>query len=222
MRVLIAEDDEVVREVLATVVEDDGHEPLVAADGEAAWALFRDEGADVVLTDWRMPGCPGVELCRRIRAHAGRPYAYVVLVTALGDRDHMLQGREAGADDFLGKPFDLGDIEARLRVAERVLVLLREREGLLRLEAVLLAARTAQHHLNNQLALTVGYAELLAIDPRLPVVLRPRAEESARGARAAAETVARLQRITSLDEEDQGGPGPILDLRRVTGSPADA
>jgi PAS domain S-box-containing protein len=83
-----------------------------------------------------------------------------------------------------------------------------------RLEGVLLAARTAQHALNNQLALTVGYADVLAADPRLPPDLREVANEALSGAQAAAGTVEQLQRITHLDEIDQAGPGPVLDISR--------
>jgi hypothetical protein len=83
-----------------------------------------------------------------------------------------------------------------------------------RLEGVLLAARTAQHALNNQLALTVGYADVLAADPRLPPDLRQVANEALSGAQAAASTVEQLQRITRLDEIDQAGPGPVLDISR--------
>jgi PAS domain S-box-containing protein len=83
-----------------------------------------------------------------------------------------------------------------------------------RLEGVLLAARTAQHALNNQLALTVGYADVLAADPRLPPDLREVANEALSGAQAAAGTVQQLQRITHLDQIDQAGPGPVLDISR--------
>jgi PAS domain S-box-containing protein len=83
-----------------------------------------------------------------------------------------------------------------------------------RLEGVLLAARTAQHALNNQLALTVGYADVLAADPRLPPDLREVAHEALNGAQAAAGTVQQLQQITRLDEIDRAGPGPVLDIPR--------
>jgi PAS domain S-box-containing protein len=79
-----------------------------------------------------------------------------------------------------------------------------------RLEGVLLAARTAQHALNNQLALTVGYTDVLAADPRLPPDLREVAQEALNGAQAAVETVQQLQQITRLDEVDRAGPGPVL------------
>ena len=83
---------------------------------------------------------------------------------------------------------------------------------LARLEGALLAARTAEHALNNQLALTVGYADMLATDPRLPPDLFELVQEALHGAQAAVATLAQLQEITRLEEVDQAGPGPILDL----------
>jgi CheY-like chemotaxis protein len=79
-----------------------------------------------------MPRLDGVQLCRCVRARLGAPYTYFILLTALGDADHRIAGMQAGADDYLAKPFNLSDIEARLIAAERVTVLHRRREALLR------------------------------------------------------------------------------------------
>jgi CheY-like chemotaxis protein len=86
-----------------------------------------------VVSDWMMPRMDGVQLCRCVRARLGAPYTYFILLTALGDAEHRLAGMQAGADDFLAKPFNLSDIEARLIAAERVTVVHRRREALLRL-----------------------------------------------------------------------------------------
>src|SRR6267378_267348 len=132
MRVLIAEDDVGIRELLHDLIERQGHTATTARDGEEAWAIFNAQGADVVISDWLMPRVEGPELCRRVR-DSDAPYAYFILLTALGDQQHHLTGRKSGADDYLAKPFDMEDLSARMVTAERVITLHRRREALLRL-----------------------------------------------------------------------------------------
>lgn len=126
MRVLIAEDDNVSRLILLRAVQKFGHECLAARDGLEAWELFQDSDVDMVISDWMMPGMDGIELCRRIRAEDGRPYTYFIFVTALGDKEHLIAGITAGADDYLTKPFDPDELQIRLITAARVTVLHRQ------------------------------------------------------------------------------------------------
>ena len=120
MRVLIADDDVVVRMVLSATVSKLGHEAFEADDGGQAWASYQTHQPDVVVTDRMMPGLDGIELCRRIRnSDAGR-YTYVVVVTGHSARHDVLEGFEAGVDDYLVKPVDAFDLEVRLLAAARV------------------------------------------------------------------------------------------------------
>jgi len=118
MRVLIAEDDTGIRDLLHDLIERQGHTVTVARDGEEAWGLFTEHGADVIVSDWLMPRVEGPELCRRVRDHDS-PYAYFILLTALGDQQHHLTGRKSGADDYLAKPFAREELIARLRALLR-------------------------------------------------------------------------------------------------------
>src|SRR3954447_21671492 len=122
MKVLVVEDGRTTRMMLRAAVERLGHDCLAAADGTEAWEVFRREGADVIISDWLMPGIEGPELCRLVRAHPG-PYTYFILLTAFGDRSHALEGMQAGADDYLSKQLDVNDLQLRLIAAERVTAL---------------------------------------------------------------------------------------------------
>jgi two-component system cell cycle response regulator len=121
LRILIAEDDTVSRTILRRAVEKFGHECLAAEDGEKAWEIYRETpGVDAIISDWMMPGMDGLELCRKVRGEEREGYTYFIFLTALGDRDHLLRGLEAGADDYLGKPLDRDELQVRLISARRV------------------------------------------------------------------------------------------------------
>jgi two-component system, cell cycle response regulator len=121
LKILIAEDDAVSRMILRRSVERFGHECLVAGDGEEAWELYRENSeVDVIISDWMMPGMDGLELCRTVRGEVRDGYTYFIFLTALGDKEHLLIGLEAGADDYLSKPLDRDELQVRLISAYRV------------------------------------------------------------------------------------------------------
>ncbi len=123
LRVLIADDEPVSRLILQRAVQQCGHECQATANGAEAWELFQAAPFDVIITDWVMPQLDGLELCQRVRAQARATYTYIILLTALGDKAHFLEGMEAGADDYLAKPFDPEELRARLIAASRVVAL---------------------------------------------------------------------------------------------------
>ena len=346
MRVLIAEDDSGIRDLLHDLIERQGQAVTLARDGDEAWNIYREQGADVIISDWLMPNVEGPELCRRVREYDA-PYTYFIMLTALGDQQHHLTGRKSGADDYLAKPFDMEDLAARMVTAERVIQLHRRREALLhlarhvatatepsalfatlldqalqlsgleagvvsqvaddsesvvaqqlvgiseaeagpllsamrevaavaaaqrrpemqgssiavglmhegqllgtlalgtrdsrrtfnredaetletmgalcaaalasleraRLAGVLLAARTAQHELNNRLGVVLGYAEMLAEYPGLPDSMNELVTEIVNGAKELAETVDQLRRVTRIRETPRPSlTGPTLNL----------
>jgi two-component system, cell cycle response regulator len=121
LKIIIAEDDAVSRTILRRAVEKFGHECLAAEDGAKAWELYKETpGVDAIISDWRMPGMDGLELCRKVRGEERRGYTYFIFLTALGDRNHLLMGLEAGADDYLSKPLDRDELQVRLISARRV------------------------------------------------------------------------------------------------------
>ena len=126
MTVLIAEDEPVSRRLLERAVRKFGHEAVAAGDGETAWEYFSRGDFGFVITDWVMPGIDGLELCRRIRSVARPNYVYIIMVTSCDGPEDLLTGMEAGADDFLIKPFDVPELQVRMRAAERILKLQQE------------------------------------------------------------------------------------------------
>jgi diguanylate cyclase (GGDEF)-like protein len=126
VKILIADDSATPRLLLKRELERLGHECLVAEDGLQAWEAFQGSGVDAVISDWMMPGLDGDELCRRVRADPNAPYAYFVLLTSLDDKRHIVAGMEAGADDYLTKPFGHEELETRLIAAARVSALHRK------------------------------------------------------------------------------------------------
>jgi two-component system cell cycle response regulator len=126
MRILIAEDDAVPRMILKLSVEKFGHECLVAEDGSQAWDMYQNASVNVVISDRVMPGMDGIELCCRIRETPKPGYTYFIFLSAMGEREESFAGLQAGADDYLTKPFDPDDLRARLLVAARITELHRQ------------------------------------------------------------------------------------------------
>ena len=122
MKILAVEDDSVARAVLRQALRRLGHDVVEAADGEEAWTLLQNDPARVVVSDWMMPRCDGLELCQRVRHRAGAEYIYFILLTGRdATADNQKEAADAGVDDFLTKPLDFAELWTRLRVAARIL-----------------------------------------------------------------------------------------------------
>ncbi|MHB8329902.1 MAG: response regulator transcription factor, partial [Acidimicrobiales bacterium] len=115
-RILLVEDDERIRASTRLALEDEGYEVDEAADGEAALERFADHAADVVLIDLMLPGMDGFECCRQLRRISAVP---VIMVTARTDTNDVVAGLEAGADDYVTKPFVAKELAARIRALLR-------------------------------------------------------------------------------------------------------
>ena len=126
-RILIVDDDPRMRELLADMVESLGHQPVCVPDGVAALAAVTSQPPDLVLSDVSMPGLNGFESCRRLKADPRTRLIPVVLITGIGD-EFKLQGIEAGADDFLAKPFSPGELRVRIRALLRMKAFIDELE----------------------------------------------------------------------------------------------
>lgn len=122
-RVLVAEDDPVTRLLLCSFLKKRGHEVFSAKDGEQAWSLYVSHRPSLVISDWRMPRLDGLGLCRRIREDNNDKYTIVLILTSTTDKEAMIQGFAAGADDFMTKPLDPVELEWRIYSGLRVMEL---------------------------------------------------------------------------------------------------
>ncbi|MBU6428569.1 MAG: diguanylate cyclase, partial [Cyanobacteria bacterium REEB65] len=126
MRIMIAEDDPVSCLILQKSIEKLGHQCVIATNGDEAWKLFQMYRADVIISDWVMPGLTGPELCQKVRTSQSVGYTYFVLLTSLAEKQNYIDGMQAGADDYLTKPLDRDDLQMRLIAATRVTSLHRQ------------------------------------------------------------------------------------------------
>lgn len=122
--ILVAEDDAVTRRRLAFLLKKNGYTVDLAEDGETAWRLFQENPYPIVLTDWSMPGMDGPDLCKLIREFEHEnEYTYLILITGKTEKSKVAEGLASGADDYVTKPFDSGELLARLRTGQRIISL---------------------------------------------------------------------------------------------------
>jgi len=124
-QILVVDDSPVYRKLVEHTLEA-AYSPLFAKSGQEALNLFKLHSPSIVLTDWMLPDFSGLELCERIRASAQRGYTYIIVLTGKTEKDSVVKGLTAGADDYLTKPFDPGELLARIGVGCRTVELHRE------------------------------------------------------------------------------------------------
>ena len=124
MKILVAEDDLVTRRILEAYLAKWGYEVVMVADGQEAWRILQqDDAPRLAILDWMMPGMDGTSICREVRKLNLQPYIYLILLTARGYKEDVIEGLEAGADEYLTKPFDPYELKARLRSGARIVEL---------------------------------------------------------------------------------------------------
>jgi len=122
MKILIVDDDPISRRILEANLLEWGYELMVASDGLEAWEILqKTESPNLIISDWMMPRMDGLALCREIRNMEKSEYIYFIILTAKGEKKDIIRGLEAGADDFLTKPFNQEELKYRTRIGERVL-----------------------------------------------------------------------------------------------------
>lgn len=165
MKILIAEDDNISRRILKTILKRWGYGVVSVCDGREAWTRLQEKDAPrLVILDWMMPEMDGIEICRRVRRINNVEPMYIILLTARDDKKDIIKGLEAGADDYIAKPFDKDELRARVNVGRRVVELqsaLIEKE---KLQVICEMAGAVCHELSQPMQVISGNSELLLMD----------------------------------------------------------
>jgi sigma-B regulation protein RsbU (phosphoserine phosphatase) len=122
-KILIADNDLIALRLLRVALSDWGYEVITCADGNEAWDALQNNDISVALLDWVMPEIDGLELCRRLRPHKTENYTYVIILSANSSLDDMIKALDAGADDYMYKPYDLEELHSRMKAGERIVKL---------------------------------------------------------------------------------------------------
>jgi sigma-B regulation protein RsbU (phosphoserine phosphatase) len=123
MKILIAEDEKTSRKILERILTKTEQDVVAVEDGLKALASIEKDVPDMLITDWMMPDLNGLELCRRVRGLNLSSYVYIILLTALTEKERITEGLDMGADDYITKPFDRTELLARVRAGERIIQL---------------------------------------------------------------------------------------------------
>ncbi|HTB73585.1 MAG TPA: diguanylate cyclase, partial [Polyangiaceae bacterium] len=127
LKVLVVDDERDCCEAMEIAVRSLGYSCSTARDGIEAWEIYAANRADVILSDWKMPGMDGLRLCQKVREDgSSNSYTHFIFVTGNGDKAHFIHGMQAGADDYIAKPVDMDELQARLMAARRVVMIHRE------------------------------------------------------------------------------------------------
>jgi CheY-like chemotaxis protein len=200
--------------MLRTVLTRWGYEVNSVPDGEEAWNVLQlADAPQLLILDWIMPRIDGFTLCGRLRAKDRNEPLYIILVTSKGEPNDIVRGLEAGADDYVTKPYDLEELRARIGAGRRVLELLHEVARHQKLQGVLEMAGAVCHELNQPLHVVSGYSEMLLADfdsdePQAEILRIIKSQVDRIG-----ELTRRIMRITKYSTKDYlGGRHAIVDI----------
>ncbi|MCR4441547.1 MAG: diguanylate cyclase [Peptococcaceae bacterium] len=121
-KILVAEDSKYYRKLLEETLKEWDYEVVLAGDGAQAWEILqREDSPQIVILDWIMPEMSGLEVCRAVREKLPKPYRYIILLSGMDGQENIFNGLEAGADDYIIKPFNQQELKYRLRIGQRII-----------------------------------------------------------------------------------------------------
>ena len=165
MKILIAEDNLTTRRILETILIKWNYDVISVCDGNEAWEKIQEKDPPkLIILDWMMPGLNGVEICRRLRRKDPREPMYIILLTARDEKNDIVEGLGAGADDYISKPFDTEELRARIDVGRRVIELqtaLLEKE---KLQVIFEMTGAICHELSQPMQAISGNSELMLMN----------------------------------------------------------
>ena len=217
MKILIAEDDLTSRNMLQAILGKWGYEVIVTCDGAEAYAALQQEDTpQLALLDWEMPVLDGAAVCRKLRTQKSYDPLYLILLTSRGNREDIVLGLEAGADDYITKPYDNHELRARISVGSRMIRLrneLRERD---KLQGMLEMAGAVCHELNQPLQSVSAFSELLLMnlgdnDPNLEMLKNIRG-----GIERLGKLTRKIMNITRYQSKPYLGKSKIIDIEAAS------
>lgn len=166
MKTLVVEDNAATRKLLEILLAKWGYEVKVAGNGQSALDIIgAPEPPRLILLDWIMPGMDGIELCRRIRrSHSGAETGHIIILTARGEKKDIVEGLQAGADDYVVKPFDAGELRVRIDAGRRIIELQDALDRRGKIQGVLEMAGAVCHEMNQPLQTVTGYLDLIMME----------------------------------------------------------
>lgn len=214
MRILLADDDVVSRRLVESLLEKWGHDVVACQNGEEARdILTKPDAPRMAILDWMMPDISGPDICRGVRALAHGEQFYLLLLTALGEADNIVAGLQAGANDYVSKPFNAGVLEARVNAGVRTLALRAEEVATARLKALMATAGAAAHEINQPLTIILGSIELWRQMGSLDDVAHRRLEAIDQAAKRIRDIVAKMSDVDQFVTTPYVGNSEIVDFK---------
>jgi sigma-B regulation protein RsbU (phosphoserine phosphatase) len=165
MKILIAEDDYTSRRILESVLQKWGYETISVDNGKDALdKLLEDDAPKFAILDWVMPRMDGIDVCTKLKQKQTNEVTYIILLTARDNKQDIIKGLEAGANDYISKPFDNDELHARIKVGKRIIELQQSLLEKDKLQVVLETAGMICHEINQPLMTISGYSEILLMD----------------------------------------------------------
>jgi len=213
MRILIAEDEAVSRRLLERKLLMWGYQVTVCSNGVDAWrALECEDAPHLAILNWMMPGMDGVQICREVRKQNRKHYTYVILLTARDQKEDIVEGIEAGADDYVTKPFNPHELNVRVRAGKRVLEMHAELFQREKLRGVVEMAGATCHEFNQPMQVISGYAELLLKQIPQTSPLHPKVVKIKEATEMMAQVTSKLQQITRYETREYFDGIKIIDI----------
>ncbi|HVP56894.1 MAG TPA: response regulator [bacterium] len=213
MKILIAEDDAVSRRLLERKLLTWGYQVVACSNGLDAWkALEQDDAPHLAILNWMMPGMDGVQICREVRKQQRKHYTYMILLTARDQKEDIVEGIEAGADDYVTKPFNPHELNVRVRAGKRVLEMHDELFQREKLRGVVEMAGATCHEFNQPMQVISGYAELLLKQIPETSPLHAKVVKIKEATEVMAQITGKLQQITRYETREYFDGIKIIDI----------
>ncbi len=219
MKILVVEDNAATLKMLETLLEKWGYEVVTAMDGNQALAVINaPDSPRLVLLDWMVPEMSGLDLCKKIRASSsGIETSYVILLTAKTGTEDIVTGLQAGADDYIAKPFEAEELRVRINAGKRIVELQTALNRRGKAQGVLELAGAVCHELNQPLQTIMGHVQMMQMEMENPDAFEENLTIVKEQVDRMAELTRKLMRITRYETREYVPGTRIVDIDKSTG-----